>query len=589
MAAQAGKKQSIGRRQRMLLFIILPVTLLDILVSAYVMSAMQREITGYVQALNRLQVGSVYDDFTRAGQSMSRMLVEDAALIEKAQSPSTLSRIQAQSQLIDKCKYPANELGGRFSFFYYFENTERFLPGYRSGTIPIQDRPPVYAAMIDLMMGPENGFIGSQHWNMIQVEGRYYAVKFFTYNNVWIGSCVPADTLMAPLDAVYPDKDGFAILLTADGQVATNQDKLVANGLSEIDPPESGEAFFIGTQRWLVVDSDQSSAGFTIRFYLHGFGQFEQLILLQAVFLFIILLTVVLANLSTLYTHRRVIRPLKQFVDGLQSVSAESPMLLMSANEISELEAANIQFRALMQEIRRLRIDIYEQRLAHQKMQMDFMQQQIKPHFFLNCLNIIHSMAKNGQDEAITDLSENVTRYLRYVFHSESERVPLEDELLHIDTYLTIIGIRYPNMCLHEVVVEDDVQGILVPPLLLHTFVENAVKHGVIPGRPLQVSISAVMESVITEDESTEEMLVIFITDNGAGFPDAHIALWANGEDLPREGGRHIGVSNALHRLHFAYGGRATARLYNSPLGGAVVELHLPTDKEVTHESADGG
>ena len=59
-------------------------------------------------------------------------------------------------------------------------------------------------------------------------------------------------------------------------------------------------------------------------------------------------------------------------------------------------------------------------------------------------------------------------------------------------------------------------------------------------------------------------------------FPASFLSEWAAGRQLERTGGQHIGIANAAQRLQLAYGDRAKLLLYNSPLGGAVVELHIP-------------
>ena len=210
---------------------------------------------------------------------------------------------------------------------------------------------------------------------------------------------------------------------------------------------------------------------------------------------------------------------------------------------------------------------------------MDYMQLQIKPHFFLNSLNLMHTMAQRGNLDGVSALSENTAKYLRYIFQSDSERMPLAQELEHIRDFLGIMEIRYPGQFGYEIVSEPEAEAQRLPPLILQTFVENSIKYGMVPGRKLEICVSALCESMEGENGPCE-CLSVFITDNGRGFGAQQLQVWTSGGELAREGGAHIGIANALRRLQLAYKGRASVQLYNSPLGGAVVEVHIPCEVE---------
>lgn len=297
------------------------------------------------------------------------------------------------------------------------------------------------------------------------------------------------------------------------------------------------------------------------------------IIFLQAGVLFLVALMMGIVILTMSYTQKRILRPLRLFTERLKTFDPQKLLLLDTETQIFELAAANEQFNNLIREIKRLRIGAYEQELKIQKTQMDYMQLQIKPHFFLNSLNLIHTMAQKGDTGGIALLSESTAKYLRYIFQSDAATLPLTQELEHIRDYLSIMQLRYPERFSCEIVSEPDAEVQALPPLILQTFVENAVKHGMRPDTRLEITLSALCEDIPGTDGSKKAFLTIFITDNGYGFPASFLSEWAAGRQLERTGGQHIGIANAAQRLQLAYGDRAKLLLYNSPLGGAVVEL----------------
>ena len=77
-----------------------------------------------------------------------------------------------------------------------------------------------------------------------------------------------------------------------------------------------------------------------------------------------------------------------------------------------------------MRQIKKLKIDIYEKELEKQKTMMNYLQLQIRPHFFLNCLNTIYSMAQTQLYEEIMKMSMITSNYFRYIFQNTQDLVP---------------------------------------------------------------------------------------------------------------------------------------------------------------------
>lgn len=576
MKEERRQKGSMGSYWKVLLYVLLPILLLDIVVGLLATVALEREIAVQISTVTQLQADSMYTGLQHISQTMQRLLVENTAAYEAAQNGDPLARVNARSALIDACAYPAGQMEYEAELLFCFPESGLLLAGHHAADIPISRREGVYAALLSAMAPQGEKTLLGRGWSMLEADGRCYAARGFYEQGVWVVGCISAESLLAPLAAVYPATQAFPVMLLPDGTLAAGAASLQAAGLDET-AAESGGAVWVGLRRWLAIDGADTGQGFAIRFFVSGYGPYNQLALLLGIFMALILLTACALGFSTLYTRRRLLRPLQQFVSGVRSAPGGEAIAQLQPSQLAELEEANEQFRGLMNEVRRLKINIYESELEHGKMQLDYMQQQIKPHFLLNCLSIIYSMANNGQNQEVARLSQITSHYLRYVFHSEDVFLPLAQEVEHIGNYMEIIGIRYSGQCRWEASIEEGAGQRLLPPLLLHSFVENAVKHGTQSGHKLLVNLSAIYE----EDE-----LVIFITDNGRGFPAGHLALWEEGGMLPREDGAHVGIANAVRRLRYAYGPRARVRLYNSPQGGAVVEIHLPAEDRPETEEA---
>ena len=113
------------------------------------------------------------------------------------------------------------------------------------------------------------------------------------------------------------------------------------------------------------------------------------------------------------------------------------------------------------------------------EMELGYLKYQINPHFFMNTLNNIHALVDIDTELAkrtVIDLS-HLMRYALY--DSAAEMVPLSKEVEFIQLYISLMRLRHSDHVRLDFEVQKDVQGVMVPPLLLICFVENAFKHGV--------------------------------------------------------------------------------------------------------------
>jgi two-component system, sensor histidine kinase YesM len=154
---------------------------------------------------------------------------------------------------------------------------------------------------------------------------------------------------------------------------------------------------------------------------------------------------------------------------------------------------------------------------------------------------------------------------------NNSDFVKLKDEITFVYNYLKIEQLRYPGFILYEVDIPDYLSEEPIPTLLIETFVENSIKHGILPGIPIKIIISA----ELTEDDE-QTALRIRISDNGRGFQDDVLTKVNSGEQIADERGVHIGVWNVSQRLNYLYHGKAKIKFYNLEGHGACIDLIIP-------------
>jgi len=192
-------------------------------------------------------------------------------------------------------------------------------------------------------------------------------------------------------------------------------------------------------------------------------------------------------------------------------------------------------------EIKRLAVQILEYKLQLNKLELDFLRQQISPHFVYNVLSSVYSKVyKKMPDtgEIILLLSE-IMSYSTGATKSDDE-VPLEEEIRNIERFIELEKYRYGS----DIDVDFQVNGSpdkedQILPLVLLTFIENAFKYGDRhnPDRPITVKID--------------------IDDDKVTFYCSNVIQQLSTAQKSNK----IGIANTQKRLELKYSGRYT--LYN--------------------------
>ncbi len=209
------------------------------------------------------------------------------------------------------------------------------------------------------------------------------------------------------------------------------------------------------------------------------------------------------------------------------------------------------------EEIRNLRLET-----ANRENQLSNLRAQMNPHFMFNALNGIRALIDEDPDQAkrsITLLSAILRNAMATV---KRKVVPLGEEIDIVKAYLGLEAMRFEERLRVKFEVEPGIDRIPVPPMMLQTLVENAVKHG----------IAKFPEGgeVIIGAQRGFECLVLTVKNSG---------IYQPGEI----NGTGIGVRNTLKRLEMIYGGKAHMNISNRD-GMVITEVEIPIEREAVKQ-----
>jgi signal transduction histidine kinase len=187
---------------------------------------------------------------------------------------------------------------------------------------------------------------------------------------------------------------------------------------------------------------------------------------------------------------------------------------------------------------------------------------QINPHFIFNALNSLRALIDEDPGRARQAVTQ-LANLLRYSLQSaQAETVPFEDELRVVNDYLALEQVRHEERLRVRLDIAPETLGLAVPPLLLQTLVENAVKYG-ISTRPEggEVTVTA---------RCTDGQLELRVINPGALAEPG--ALTGGGG----KGSTGLGLRNAAERLRMVFGEGARLRLRPDGAARVVAEVSIP-------------
>ena len=122
---------------------------------------------------------------------------------------------------------------------------------------------------------------------------------------------------------------------------------------------------------------------------------------------------------------------------------------------------------------------------------LSFMQSQVNPHFLFNSLNSLFSLAYQ-HSETTPGAIDNLSKVMYYTLYNiNSEKISLASELQYLQNYVDLQKVRLGNEAQIEFEIYGQVASQQIAPMLLITFIENAIKHGITndPACPVHISI----------------------------------------------------------------------------------------------------
>lgn len=472
-----------------------------------------------------------------------------------------LDRFFAQQELYELLSEKLSNNQDSGAYFIRNEEAEIYLRNYGSG---LEKQEKVVFEDLVRHKAFETSGILEEEWNVMDLAGRPFLYQVYSMEGSEAGVFISVEKL-AHLMTVKQDEDvEETFIISLSDQPILEKGKEIGREIRFLDGAPN-----IADKRYIMASIPVRNCGLRLTYFRKddGFRTFwgSTQILLFLTGLLCLFMTVLLY----LVIQKKVLYPIRELEKGAVRIENGDYSYRVPEEEGSlEFDRLSENFNSMTAEIVNLRIREYERKLEMKDREVRLLLAQVRPHFYLNAITTIQGMTWQNRNEDIRRYIDSLSVHIRYMLQKNVQNVTLHQELEHVGNFLKMQEIRQPDSIFWLIECPEELNGIKIPHLLIHTIVENIFKHAIGNEDVLNILIQC------TKQENPLNCVCIAVEDNGGGFSQEVLKKYNSGNEIEEDG--QIGLSNIFKTLEVLYERKDLLHISNSFPHGARVEISIP-------------
>ncbi len=269
-----------------------------------------------------------------------------------------------------------------------------------------------------------------------------------------------------------------------------------------------------------------------------------------------------------------ITKPVRKLRDIMKSVDTgefEIAGTIQASDEIKELAR---EYDIMVGRIRELIAENIREQELKRKSDLKALQAQINPHFLYNTLDSIIWMGEMGQNKEVVRMTASLAKLFRLSISGGKEIIPLQDEIAHVESYLTIQKMRYRDKFTYTIEIDPSLYHCRMLKITLQPLVENAIYHGI-----KEVDHPGL---ILIKGEKRDNSIILSVQDNGKGMDKTTLdtltrSIYSSESDsdfsLTRQG---MGVRNVHERIRLYFGEAYGLSFFSSMEKGTTITVKIP-------------
>lgn len=289
-------------------------------------------------------------------------------------------------------------------------------------------------------------------------------------------------------DLIYKDEDFIRSLIEKGDESEDNsKDKKHSDSIFSLKKigENASDNFFVSdtvvyeNERYFTSRSEIKSYGWTII----GITNLNKFNVTGKDLRFILFttggITAFLLLISVFFSANFVTKPLKILHDGAEQIAEGDMSVRFRFKTKDEIGRLGRIFNYMTQRNMELLNRVDEEARKKREYELSLIQEQVKPHFLYNTLDIIVMLIEMNRSREASRVTKKLANYYKNSLSGSEEIVSIERELQIIEDYLDLQTMRYGDKFSYEIDVADEVKASNIPKMTLQPLVENAIYHGI--------------------------------------------------------------------------------------------------------------
>lgn len=211
-------------------------------------------------------------------------------------------------------------------------------------------------------------------------------------------------------------------------------------------------------------------------------------------------------------------------------------------------------------------------------MESKLLQAQINPHFLYNTLDTIIWLIEGNKNNEAIDIVVSLSEFFRVAVSKGRDFISIQEEELHIKSYLQIQQSRYNDILDYEILIPEELYQYRILKLTLQPLVENSLYHG--------IKLLRARGKITVSGEKRGEDICFQVIDNGIGMDEEELKELRKAIELPgSEQSTGFGLANVNKRIKLNYGNQYGLDIQSKKGEGTVITIIIPARLVVRNEA----
>lgn len=231
---------------------------------------------------------------------------------------------------------------------------------------------------------------------------------------------------------------------------------------------------------------------------------------IASVFLFIAAIYLIVALLFSKKVSINITKPIYALIKHIQLVKEGRWQKIDYISDLPEMNLLIKDFNGMIIAQNDLKNKILNIEKIKNKLELDRINEQIKPHFLYNTLDNIYALASLNEKETLLKLVMDLSKFYRGCLSLGRSFVAIKDEIETCRAYLEIMKVRYHDKFDYEIICDTKLNRFLCPKLIILPLIENSIYHGIKALKSKGI--------ILIKIDEEEAFIKISVIDNGMDF-----------------------------------------------------------------------